>query len=1118
MNSRLAGEIIASLAAEDAGGNWITSSAPLVVQAAAKLAAEPGTTILMVVGREEEADRNWREALALGLPAFMIPAWDTLPFERVMPSSNGIGTRQRAIWRLRKGLPGLYIAPLRSALMRLSGRVLSFEPLRIKLGESYDMAAIEDLLTSFGYLRVFEVGAQGEFAVRGSILDCFPVGDPSPFRADFFGNEVDRLTIFDPTSQVSVDDVGEVEVFPAREVLLDNETRELLEDRVREHPDLSGRLDAVLAGIDPLEGLYPLLLDAGSPILSDLLQPSALLVCDSKSELAITEARLLTDERAVADAIAPTWGMDPESMPEVTAPLSRLLASRAEVEVADPEGAELLRINADPADFPSFAGEIRSLFKAGYRIIVTAHVEERLKALRRGLEDFELLASFRSAEDALPERGIWLVPSLPFTTSFADRASRIAVITVGHQTPASRDRDRSQTGTESRILFDALKEGSHVVHETHGVAIYKGLVKRSLAGIERDYIHLAFAEGDNLYLPFDQIGKITPYVGSEKPTLTRLGKGEWQRRVTKARHAASEVAQELVVLYQKRKMIPGKAMARDSTWQREVEDAFPYELTPDQARAVEEVKLDQESDQPMDRVICADVGFGKTEVALRAAFKAIQSGYQVAVITPTTLLAQQHFNTFTERFEGFPIKVGMLSRFVPAREAKAVARGLETGELDLVVATHSLLSKQIKFKALGLLVVDEEQRFGVKHKELIKQRYTDVDVLTLSATPIPRTLEMALVGIKDISLIRTPPRERQPILTHVGPYDRAAISEAIRRELVRGGQVFYVHNRIKDIETVAAKIRDLVPGARVLVAHGAKADAELERVVEEFWHRKADVLVCTTIIENGIDLPTVNTLIVDDAHRLGLAQLHQLRGRVGRSRLRAYAYLFFPRHVPIGKIAAERLRTVVENTDLGSGYRIAMRDLELRGAGTLLGERQSGHAASVGYELYVKLVSEAISSLRGEEVEPEPEISLDLPVSCSIPSSYVGDEAARMDIYHRLSKAVSAEEVSSLDSEVRDRFGKPPEQVGNLFRLASLRVLLLGAGVERVATRRGSRSGWIELSVEPVELKASMQVRASRMSGITVRGKTITVAVAPSEDVIGKLEQALNNLGVIERS
>jgi transcription-repair coupling factor (superfamily II helicase) len=621
-----------------------------------------------------------------------------------------------------------------------------------------------------------------------------------------------------------------------------------------------------------------------------------------------------------------------------------------------------------------------------------------------------------------------------------------------------------------------LKAGDYVVHFHHGVGKYGGMVKRTIGGTERDYLLLEYKGGDKLYVPSDQIDTVRHYVGGESPSLHRLGGSDFAGAKARVKSAVVEIAQELVVLYQTRTNSVGHAFAEDTPWQHEMEESFAFIETPDQMKAINDVKSDMEQAAPMDRLVCGDVGFGKTEVAVRAAFKAIQDGKQVAVLVPTTLLATQHFNTFADRFAGYPVRVEVLSRFLTAGQAKKVLAALAEGEVDLVVATHRILAQDVKFRDLGLLIVDEEQRFGVQHKEAMKKLKTNVDVLTMSATPIPRTLEMSLTGIRDLSLIQTPPADRQPILTFVGPFDNRAVGEAIRRELLREGQVFYVHNRVADIELKAAEIQELVPEARIAIAHGQMDEGSLEQIVFDFWQGEYDVLLCTTIIESGIDMPTVNTLVVDRADRLGLGQLHQLRGRVGRSGQRAYAYLFHPPDQTLTEQAYERLKTIGEATELGSGFKIAMRDLEIRGAGNLLGTGQSGHVAAVGYDLYCQMVKEAVAEMKGEPIKPPAEIKLDVPTDAFLPKDYVEKEESRLEAYRRLANVTTHVEVSDIRAEWEDRYGPVPKEAEALLTIGSLRAECHRLGIKELAVT--SR----DVRIMPLELKASEELRLRRMA------------------------------------
>ncbi len=679
-----------------------------------------------------------------------------------------------------------------------------------------------------------------------------------------------------------------------------------------------------------------------------------------------------------------------------------------------------------------------------------------------------------------------------------------------HRPPRPRQRD-------ARGFFDDLAVGDHVVHHQHGVARYGGMVKRAIAGHERDYLLLEYRGGDRLYVPSDQIDAVRHYTGGETPTLSRLNGSDWQKTKSKVRSAVAEIAQELVVLYQTRVNSEGVAFAPDTPWQREMEDAFPYRETPDQLTAITEVKADMEEPVPMDRLVCGDVGFGKTEVAIRAVFKAVQDGTQAAILVPTTLLAQQHYQTFSERFAPYPVRVEVLSRFLTNAQAKAVADGVRDGSVDVIVGTHRLLSEDVSFKKLGLLVVDEEQRFGVSHKEAMKKLKADVDVLTLTATPIPRTLEMSLTGIRDLTLLNTAPAERQPILTYVGEYDERAVSEAIRRELLRDGQVFFVHNRVKDIEAVAASLRDLVPEARIAVAHGQMDEGTLERVVIDFWEGRFDVLVCTTIIESGIDMPTVNTLVVDRADLLGLGQLHQLRGRVGRSGQRAYAYLFTPRDRALTEEAYERLKTIGEATELGSGFKIAMRDLEIRGAGNLLGVGQSGHIAAVGYDLYCQMVTEAVAELKGETPVEPAEVKIDLPFDANVPADYVPKEELRLEAYRRLAAVTTEAEVDDIRVEWQDRYGPLPETAEALLGVARLRAECARLGLREIAVTKGPSFGGPAFLARfaPLALKASQQIRLKRLSPKAVYKEEVgqlQVPVNAASDLVEHLVALLRQL------
>ncbi|MDQ4148847.1 MAG: transcription-repair coupling factor, partial [Actinomycetota bacterium] len=634
----------------------------------------------------------------------------------------------------------------------------------------------------------------------------------------------------------------------------------------------------------------------------------------------------------------------------------------------------------------------------------------------------------------------------------------------------------AQVPARATALVLELAPGDYVVHEIYGVGRYHGMVTREVGGISRDYLVISYQGDDRLYLPTEQLEAITKYTGGETPKLNKLGSAEWEKSKSRARRAVRDIAGELISLYATRTRTPGHAFSPDTPWQAELENAFPYVETPDQARAIEAVKEDMEKPIPMDRLVCGDVGYGKTEVAVRAVFKAVQDSKQAAVLVPTTILAQQHHQTFTERFAGFPVNVVQLSRFLTPAEQRAVLDRLASGRVDVVVGTHRLLQSDVKFHDLGLLVVDEEQRFGVKHKEKIKQLRERVDVLTMTATPIPRTLEMAVTGIRDLSLMDTPPPDRRPVLTYVGDYDSRMVKAAIRRELARDGQVFFVHNRVRSIAATARHIAALVPGARVAIAHGQMSEAELEKVMLDVWDGKVDVLVCTTIIESGLDIPAMNTLIVERADLLGLAQLYQLRGRVGRAAERAYAYFFYPHATVLTEEAHERLKTLSEFTELGSGFKIALRDLEMRGAGNLLGAEQSGHIAAVGFDLYMRMMTEAITELSGRQPEERPKVRLDIPSDAYIPSDYIARESLRMEAYRQIDRVRTSEDVRALEEEFADRYGPLPKPLQNLLVVAELKAFLADHGITEAAVRNGT------LKLKPLPTLAdSQEVRLSRL-------------------------------------
>ncbi|MHB8439395.1 MAG: transcription-repair coupling factor [Acidimicrobiales bacterium] len=1034
----------------------------------------------------------------------LFPAWDTLPFERVSPEVITLGRRLDVLWRLgvtgdrHVPAPAVVVAPVRALLQRLGPVRRSAKPLVVAKGDVVDQHDLVADLVAMGYRREYQVEHRGELAVRGGILDIFPSTFDFPIRVDLWGDEVDRLTLFDPGDQRSTGDVARAVIHGCRELMPDEQIRARAARLIGSEPWGRAQWERLAEGqlFDGMESWTPWLVEEDL-LLPDLLGAESRIVLVDPRRMRDRATDLLAEEASLAEALATTWGAreaDPtKSFPRLHVDYERLLSGTRAAVVsllpsADrPDGPSLSAHGWDPVfgDRALLAGRLASMAADGYSIVLCAESAGSAARLAEVMRDEGISVALAADDAELAKPGVRVVIA-SLDRGFVAPGAKVAVLAesdlTGRRRPhrVARARARAVDG-----FFDDLAPGDYVVHRQHGVARYAGMVTRTVGGAARDYLLLEYRGDDKLYLPSDQIEAITPYSGGESPTLSRLGGTEWTRTRAKARAAVHEIAVELVALYRRRLQVQGHAFGPDTPWQIELEGSFPFVETLDQVKAVDDVKADMETPTPMDRLVCGDVGFGKTEVAVRAAFKAVQDGKQVAVLVPTTLLAQQHSQTFGDRYSGYPVRVETLSRFLTNAQAAEVVAGIASGAVDVVIGTHRLLGSDVRFKNLGLLVVDEEQRFGVSHKEAIKAISDGVDVLTLTASPIPRTLEMALTGIRDLSLINTPPAERQPILTYVGEYEEAAVVEALRRELLREGQAFFVHNRVQSIDAVAQQLRRLVPDARIAVAHGQMDEGSLEQVVLDFWARRYDVLVCTTIIESGIDMPTVNTLVVDRADRLGLGQLHQLRGRVGRSGHRAYAYLLHPADRVLSEQAYERLRTIGEHTELGSGFKIAMRDLEIRGAGNLLGRDQSGHIAAIGYDLYVQLVAEAVAELKGEPMRRPFSVTIDVPSDAHLPADYVAREDLRLEAYRRLAAVTTHDEVDDIRAEWLDRFGPIPPPAEGLLSVGALRAECTRVGVHEVtAVRQGAGSrhkGTLLARLSPLELAASAQVRLRRL-------------------------------------
>ncbi len=1072
--------------------------------------------IVLAVASTIDAERVARDLEVFLRPhnVELLPAWETLPFERVSPGVETMGRRLRTFWRLRdrSRMPMVIVAPVRALIQRLGPGLEDLEPVTIEPGDTIDPGDLVNQLVQQGYRREYQVEHRGEVAVRGSIVDVFPSTADTPYRIDLWGDEVDRLTEFTVNDQRSTDDVESITIFGCRELILTGEVRERARNLIASAPWGREHWERLSEGslFDGMESWTPWLATQERLVL-DLLPEDSLILLSEPSRMRDRAKDLIAEEADLALSLARTWGAvadtpdadaegvdadagdaDGHGFPSLHLSFDRVLAhttSPVWTLTNLPESPDTPSVAAHgfgqlTGDDSGLMRQLKDLLDDGYRVIVAAdgagsagRVQDLLAAaglhftIDEDRRNDLIEAGGHIVIDAL-ERGV-VMPEI-----------RTAVLAESDITGRRRAHRRAKPRKrQAQGFFDDLAAGDYVVHHQHGVAKFSGMVKRAIGGSERDYLLLEYRGGDKLYVPSDQVDAVRHYTGGDSPSLSRLSGNEWQKTKGKVRAEVEEVAQELVVLYQRRANTEGHAFAPDTPWQRELADAFPFEETPDQLTAIADVTADMEADTPMDRLVCGDVGFGKTEVAIRAAFKAVQDGKQAAVLVPTTLLAQQHFQTFSERFAPYPVRVEMLSRFLTPAQSRKVMAEVASGEVDVVIGTHKLLSKELEFSDLGLLVVDEEQRFGVSHKESIKELKANVDVLTLTATPIPRTLEMSLTGIRDLTLLNTAPSERQPILTYVGEYDDRAAAEAIRRELLREGQVFFVHNRVQDIEKVANELRELVPEARIAIAHGQMDEGSLEKVVLDFWEGEYDVLVCTTIIESGIDMPTVNTLVVDRADLLGLGQLHQLRGRVGRAGSRAYAYLFTPQDRQLTDTAYERLKTIGEATELGSGFKIAMRDLEIRGAGNMLGTGQSGHIAAVGYDLYCQLVTEAVSLLKGETIPEPAEVKIELALDANLPADYVEREDLRIEAYRRLAAVQSQSEVDDIEREWIDRYGPVPDLAQALLDVARLRAECHRVGLREITVTEGPGFGgpaWTA-RMSPIQLKASQLVRMERL-------------------------------------
>ncbi|TVT52695.1 transcription-repair coupling factor [Amycolatopsis rhizosphaerae] len=1091
--------VVAALAADEGAGRPV-----LAVTATGREAEELTAAVATLLGPDAVAD---------------FPSWETLPHERLSPRADTVGRRLDVLHRLRgKDAPRVVVATVRSLIQPMAPGLGALAPIEFAVGEENEFEGVLERLVELAYTRMDMVEKRGEFAVRGGILDVFPPTADHPYRVEFWGDEVSEIRAFSVADQRSLP--GEISGFhapPCRELLLTPDVKARageLAERYAADAQLAEMLTKLADGIpcEGMEALIPVLCEGELELLTDAMpEGTHVLLADPEKIRARAQDLVRTGQEFLeASWMAAAGGG--QAPIDLGASAYRELA-----EVAGHAGQTgrawwtLSQLTTEDADVypvaleasPNYRGDLdraiadlrAHLAAGGAGVLVVAGHGTASRAVEQ-LSGAEVPATLaREGLTQAPPTGLVTVVCGGLTEGFVAPGSALVVLTeadlTGRGGPAATStRDlTAKMPSRRRNAVDplALKPGDYVVHDQHGIGRFVEMAQRTIAGATREYLVLEYASskrghpGDRLYVPTDQLDEVSRYVGGELPTLNKLGGSDWKNTKAKARKAVKEIAAELVQLYAARQAAPGHAFASDTPWQRELEDAFPFTETADQLAAIDEVKADMERGVPMDRVICGDVGYGKTEIAVRAAFKAVQDGKQVAVLVPTTLLAQQHLNTFSERMRSFPVTIKGLSRFTDKSDVDSVLAGLAEGEVDIVIGTHRLLQTGIRYKDLGLVIVDEEQRFGVEHKEHIKALRTHVDVLTMSATPIPRTLEMSLAGIREMSTILTPPEDRHPILTYVGAYDDKQVGAAIRRELLRDGQVFYVHNRVSSIEKAARRLRELVPEARVVTAHGQMNEERLEKIIQGFWEREYDVLVSTTIVETGLDISNANTLIVERGDLLGLAQLHQLRGRVGRGRERGYAYFLYPTETPLTETAHDRLATIAQNTELGAGMAVAMKDLEIRGAGNILGAEQSGHIAGVGFDLYVRLVGEAVDGFRrsagAEPAEEEElrEVRVDLPIDAHIPHDYVPGERLRLEAYRKIAAAPDGDALRAVEEELVDRYGQPPAPVRRLLAVAAFRHVCREAGVTEVSLQGNN------IRFAPLTLPESKTVRLKRL-------------------------------------
>ena len=1040
---------------------------------------------VVLVGDEAEANRLSEDLQALGLRTLYLPARELALRQMESASREYEQMRLGVLAAMAEGGYDCVVACIDAAMQyTIPPDTLLERTIELISGAQLPVADLPAALSAAGYERCAQIEGPGQFAVRGGIVDVYPAACPYPIRLELWGDTIDTLSYFDLLTQRRTEDLDAAAIPPAAEIMYDDPVALAAEIEAlataQRGKNAAVLKENLLRDVDRLRGgAHPGSVDKYLPLiykekanLFTYMRDDLLFVSEPakvRERVRTYRWQLEQDETALLEEgllcrtlmeYAPTWEMLVLWMERHSTVLMDNFA----------RGGTMVKTEkmytVDARQLPVWSGrvelladDLRDLLNRKMACVVLAGAEEKAaQTLAEDLQKAGLPALYAKSPEA-PIRGQVLVMAGGLSAGMELPDARLAVLTHGRAIkPMRRNRRRKEKGMEIHSLSE-LQIGDYVVHTAHGIGVYQGVHQVDVQGVVKDYIKLEYAKGDTLYVPVTQLDLVSKYIGNKEDATVkvhRLGGQEWQKAKTRVRSAVKNIAKELVALYSKRMSAPGHAFGPDEEWQYDFERHFEYEETEDQLRCIDEIKSDMERAVPMDRLLCGDVGFGKTEVALRAAFKCVSQSKQCAILVPTTILAFQHYNTILKRFEGFPVKVEMLSRFRTAKQQADIIRRVKNGEVDIVVGTHRLLSQDIAFRDLGLFIVDEEQRFGVAQKERIKELTPNVDVLTLSATPIPRTLNMAMSGIRDMSVIEEAPMDRRPVQTYVLEHDNGVVADAIRREMRRDGQVYYLHNRVDNIEMVAAALKSRIPEARITVAHGKMNEEELSEIWRQVLEHEVDILVCTTIIETGVDIPNVNTLIIENADRYGLSQLHQLRGRVGRSSRRAYAYLTFTRGKELTDIAQKRLETMRDFTEFGAGFKIAMRDMEIRGAGNLLGAQQHGHMEAVGYDMYLKLLADAVGEEKGETAAQSVECLVDLPISAHIPDNYISDNAQRLEIYRRIADIRTVEDSMDVFDELIDRFGEPPVAVQGLVDVALLRNMAAAIGIKEIKQQQGS--------------------------------------------------------------